>query len=269
MEDLVRKSKENGYLSSEEIPVIATTVIPLLKSSSEESVSGIKRVLEESIERTEATILISEDNKDVYEEARKANLSVNYYKEYTSLKEKGIINEQSDIKGKSIAELRRLQNEIKQQEKQEERQEKIEHQNKRDSEEPKGNVISNPRETVPGQGRNNDKINGNKQRNSNEGAKENNKGQSNTNIPAHVHENRGNDKEKHNNVNMGNNNGNNSNNSNHNKNNGNNSNNSNNNKNNGNNNNSNNNKNNGNNSNNSNNNSNNSSSSGNHPRDRN
>ena len=112
MSKIINKSIEKGYLDNEDLPLITTSVIPLGEHE-EEILVDIKESVEESLKNNEkiADVEVAFDSKVHYEEANELGISVNYYKEYTDLIERGVVENIEETKGKSINQLKQMKNE--------------------------------------------------------------------------------------------------------------------------------------------------------------
>ncbi|MFC0558328.1 anti-sigma-I factor RsgI family protein [Halalkalibacter alkalisediminis] len=118
LRQILEKTINSGYVQVEE-PLIATSVVPLEKES-EEMISLLEEVIYVSLEEHHVVseVIISNEKIEMYEEAKEHNLSLNYYKEYKVLEASGVVKDQAEIKGKTLAELKRMENKERKEEKQ-------------------------------------------------------------------------------------------------------------------------------------------------------
>jgi hypothetical protein len=108
MQQIVDETINRGFIQAKE-PLITTSVVSL-GNDSEEVIPILEEAISLSLEEhhVASEVVVSNEEKVMYEEAKENNLSVNYYKEYKALESKGIVKKQDDIKGKSLAELKRM-----------------------------------------------------------------------------------------------------------------------------------------------------------------
>jgi len=100
----------SGYVQVDEA-LVATSVVALEKEP-EEMIALLEDVIYISLEEheIESEVMISNEKVELYEEAKEHNLSMNYYKEYKVLEASGIVKDKEEIKGKTLAELKRMEN---------------------------------------------------------------------------------------------------------------------------------------------------------------
>jgi hypothetical protein len=117
IDQIVDETINQGFVAIEGA-LIATSVVSI-QEDLEEVTPRVKKVIEASLEEHDATaeIDLGNDNHELYEEAKQSNLSINYYKKYKRLKDSGVVNDQKEIKGKSLAELKKLENKKRKKEK--------------------------------------------------------------------------------------------------------------------------------------------------------
>lgn len=110
IDEIIDMTVEAGYIEKHIEPVVVTSVIPL-EETSEPFIDELKEAIDTSLEKNETTVpvSISLDEKQTYEEAKQSNMSVNYYKEFKQLEKRGIVQNPSEIKGRSISELKRME----------------------------------------------------------------------------------------------------------------------------------------------------------------
>ncbi|WP_209123996.1 anti-sigma factor domain-containing protein [Alkalihalobacillus sp. BA299] len=115
IDQIIDQTVETGVMEKQEEPIVVTSVIPL-QETSDELVSELKNTINISLNKNQTVvpIVVTLDEKEVYDEAKKSNLSINYYKEYKQLEEKGIVQSQKEISGKTISELKRMERQPKQ-----------------------------------------------------------------------------------------------------------------------------------------------------------
>ncbi|MFC0472171.1 hypothetical protein ACFFHM_17090 [Halalkalibacter kiskunsagensis] len=110
IEQIVAETVKQGFFAIENA-LIATSVVSL-QVEFEEVTPRVKEVIETSLEKNDsmAKVELTSDNHELYEEAKQSNLSINYYKEYKVLEASGVVDDQEEIKGKSLAELKKMEN---------------------------------------------------------------------------------------------------------------------------------------------------------------
>ncbi|WP_227935129.1 anti-sigma-I factor RsgI family protein [Alkalihalobacillus deserti] len=118
IQQIMEETIRNGFVQVEE-PLIATSVVPLEKDS-EEVISILEQAIHISLEEHQivSKVIVSNEEKELYEEAKEHDLSVNYYKEFKVLEASGIVKKQNEIKGKTLAELKRMENKERKEDKQ-------------------------------------------------------------------------------------------------------------------------------------------------------
>ncbi|MFV8827699.1 anti-sigma factor domain-containing protein [Alkalihalobacterium sp. APHAB7] len=142
IDEIIDLTVEAGYIEKHIEPVVVTSVIPL-KETSEPFIDELKEAIDTSLEKNETTVpvSISLDEKQTYEEAKQSNMSVNYYKEFKQLEKRGIVQNPSEIKGRSISELKRME---KQPERAKERSQSSNGQSKKNGAPPKDDKQNKP-----------------------------------------------------------------------------------------------------------------------------
>ncbi|GAE34834.1 anti-sigma-I factor RsgI family protein [Halalkalibacter akibai] len=118
MDRILDETIIKGYILVDE-PLISTSVVPLQEESLE-----VMSIVEETIHlvleehQIDSEVSITQEDKELYDEAKQHNLSVNLYKEIKGLQEKGIVKKKNDVKGKSLAELKQMENQQRKEAKQ-------------------------------------------------------------------------------------------------------------------------------------------------------
>ncbi|WP_216830963.1 anti-sigma-I factor RsgI family protein [Alkalihalobacterium elongatum] len=114
IDEIIDLTIEAGYIEKQVEPLVVTSVIPL-QEASDQLIDDLKDAIDTSLGKNHATVpvTISLDEKEVYDEAKQSNLPVNYYKQYKQLEKRGIVKNKEEIKGKTISELKRMENQPK------------------------------------------------------------------------------------------------------------------------------------------------------------
>lgn len=196
MEQIIEETVKRGFIAKQIDPIVYTSIIPL-GDKQMDIAPKVEEIIETSLQVNNeiSAVIVTTDKQELYEEAVEAELSIHSYKEYQKLKEKGIVEKKEEVKGKSLAELRKMEAAQKKEAKQ---QEKLERKNENkmppNDTENRGNSGKN---AVPLENKkNNQEIRGkpNQERSNNGNGRENKgKGLENKeNIPAHAPENKGN-----------------------------------------------------------------------------
>ncbi|WP_332698281.1 anti-sigma-I factor RsgI family protein [Halalkalibacter lacteus] len=117
IEQIVTETVNLGLFAIEDA-LIATSVVSLHEDLIEVT-PRVKEVIETSLEKNDAMaeIELAIDNHELYEEAKQTNLSINYYREYKMLEASGVVHDQEGIKGKSLADLKKMENQKRKEQK--------------------------------------------------------------------------------------------------------------------------------------------------------
>lgn len=154
MQQIIGETVSKGFMEGIENPLIATTVIPLVEES-DELLSHLREAIDTSLNESDVVteVLITSEKKELYEEAKESNLSINYYKEYKLLEANGIVKKQEEIRGKSLSELKKMEKQQGKEEKEQERE--------KEKEVPKREEIhTSPNRTTPASNQANPENNG-------------------------------------------------------------------------------------------------------------
>ncbi|WP_096200658.1 proline-rich domain-containing protein [Bacillus sp. FJAT-45350] len=113
LEEVLIHSIELGYIAEDETALVSTTIIPLVTETLD--VLDIENVLKETAEQNNQSVQLttSVESEKFYEEAKAILPSVNQYSLYKEFKEKGVITDISEVKDKSIREMKHLEKEKK------------------------------------------------------------------------------------------------------------------------------------------------------------
>ncbi|TXC90643.1 hypothetical protein FS935_12075 [Metabacillus litoralis] len=103
---IVKEAKKKGYLAKN--PMITTSLISLAEDDLTLPVKEINDALTSYVQGEHVQVEVKEAALVEYKEAKKLNLSVNYYKQYQDLVEKELVEDLNDIKGKTIVELKSM-----------------------------------------------------------------------------------------------------------------------------------------------------------------
>lgn len=103
---IVKEAKKKGYLAKN--PMITTSLISIEEDDLTLPVKEINDALTSYVQGEHVQVEVKEAALVEYKEAKKLNLSVNYYKQYQDLVEKELVEDLNDIKGKTIVELKSM-----------------------------------------------------------------------------------------------------------------------------------------------------------------
>lgn len=106
IEKITTYSEEAGFFL--EGKYLTTSVISV-KEQKNHSIEEIEQIIESSISKPDIDVVVLRNNKATYDEAKKSNLSVNHYSYFKELENEGVVKTIDEVKGKSMAELRKLQ----------------------------------------------------------------------------------------------------------------------------------------------------------------
>lgn len=114
VDKIVDYSIEAGFLNDDSENFIATTIVSL-NGKNEIANKQLDVKIEEVLKRNTvgSDYLVSEAKKSMYDEAKKEQVSVNHFAKLKTLEEDGYIDDIEEYKGKTLAELKRLENKNK------------------------------------------------------------------------------------------------------------------------------------------------------------
>lgn len=107
IEKITTYSEASGFFL--EGKYLTTSVIPF-KDQKIELIEKIEKIIEKSINKPDLDVVMLQNSKANYDQAKKSNLSVNQYAYYKELENSGAVKTIEEVKGKSMAELRKMQN---------------------------------------------------------------------------------------------------------------------------------------------------------------
>ncbi len=108
---IITYSYEKGYLTSDNA-YVETTIIPLNKVN-EQLVVKIEKTIKVSTPE-EVVVSVTQNTNELYQDAKEMQVSVNKLSHLKQLENDGVIESVQAAKGKSVSELRKMQNEQKQ-----------------------------------------------------------------------------------------------------------------------------------------------------------
>lgn len=106
IEKIMTYSEDAGFFM--EGKYVTTSVIPV-KEQKIHLTEEIEEIITNSISKPDIDVVMLQNNKATYDEAKKQNLSVNHYAYYKELESEGVVKTIEEAKGKSMAELREMQ----------------------------------------------------------------------------------------------------------------------------------------------------------------
>ncbi|MBM7603959.1 hypothetical protein JOC75_001932 [Metabacillus crassostreae] len=106
IDSIVKDAKKKGYLAKN--PIITTSLISLEEDDITLHVKEINDALTSYVQGEHVEVEVKEAALVEYKEAKKLNLSVNYYQQYQVLIEKELVEDLNDIKGKTMVELKSM-----------------------------------------------------------------------------------------------------------------------------------------------------------------
>ncbi|WP_088105480.1 anti-sigma-I factor RsgI family protein [Halalkalibacter urbisdiaboli] len=110
MQQIVDQTVKQGFIH--EHSLIATSVVPLEENDTT-NILKLQQSIEASLEQNHQTsdVVVVQEKKDLYEEAKSLNMSINYLKEYKVLENMGIVTTPQEIENKSLSELKKMEKE--------------------------------------------------------------------------------------------------------------------------------------------------------------
>ncbi len=108
IESIITYSEDAGYLIDEKF--ITTSIIPF-NGKKNSLIDEIEQLIEASVNKPDIDLIVQRTDKQLYEEAKQSNLSVNHYSAMKQLETEGVVKNVEEAKGKSMAELRKMQRE--------------------------------------------------------------------------------------------------------------------------------------------------------------
>ncbi|HEY9062669.1 MAG TPA: hypothetical protein VIO64_19545 [Pseudobacteroides sp.] len=114
MELIIAECIEQNYLKQHEANLITTTIIPLQKFNKIKEIE-VENTINESLSShyTSATINVFTGKEEIIEEAHKFSISINKYRIYKELKDRGINITLDETKNKTLKDLLSLENKFK------------------------------------------------------------------------------------------------------------------------------------------------------------
>ncbi len=102
---IITYSEEAGFFLEEQ--VVTTSVIPI-KEKENHVIEEMEQTIKNSVDNKKIDVVVLQNSKVTYEEAKKNHLSVNHYRFFKELEHEGVVKTIEEVKGKSIAELRKM-----------------------------------------------------------------------------------------------------------------------------------------------------------------
>lgn len=106
IEKIITYSEDTGFFL--EGKYLTTSVIPV-KEQKHQLTDEVEQIIANSITKPDIDVVMLQNSKANYDEAKKSNLSVNHYAYYKELENMGVVKTIEEVKGKSMAELRKMQ----------------------------------------------------------------------------------------------------------------------------------------------------------------
>lgn len=103
---IISYSEDAGFFL--EGKYITASVIPV-KEQKNHLTEEIEQIIGNSIKKPDIDVVMLRNSKANYDEAKKRNLSVNHYAYFKELENDGVVKTIEEVKGKSMAELRKMQ----------------------------------------------------------------------------------------------------------------------------------------------------------------
>ncbi|MFD2046654.1 hypothetical protein ACFSTA_20560 [Ornithinibacillus salinisoli] len=113
VELIVSESIANDYLTVEEKGRIETSIVKVANDTDPDIDNELKEVLQTQLERHNivADVQVFNETKKLYEEAEHENISMNKYRHFQALREKGIVQDIQEVKEKSVKQLQEMNSE--------------------------------------------------------------------------------------------------------------------------------------------------------------
>ncbi|WP_100407975.1 anti-sigma-I factor RsgI family protein [Bacillus solitudinis] len=110
LKQIISETVELGYVQDGD-SLISTSIVPK-NDQTADITPKIKATIEDTLVLTNTTsdVSVVNDQRSTYEQAKEAKVSINYYKELVNLEEKGIDIDEEEIQGKSLADLKKIEN---------------------------------------------------------------------------------------------------------------------------------------------------------------
>lgn len=108
--EIITAALSHGYLKKGEEGLVNATVIPMEKDAVPVSDSELKRAIENRLRenKVKVTTEIFHGSKEQYDESKEMGLSINKYRLYQKLEEKGVVDEPNQIQQRSMNELQKM-----------------------------------------------------------------------------------------------------------------------------------------------------------------
>ncbi len=108
-EKIIETAKEKGYLQSQEKALVSITVVPL-----DEGLEPLELDIEKELNRSlknngiNSDSVVTQGSKELYQEAKELNFSINKLKLYKELYGQGIVQSPEEIRDKTIRQIREM-----------------------------------------------------------------------------------------------------------------------------------------------------------------
>ncbi|MFZ3579837.1 anti-sigma-I factor RsgI family protein [Virgibacillus sp. DJP39] len=104
---IISESISKGFLTTEEKGRIETTIVKVTSDSDALSERDLTEVIQTQLQRQNivADVLVFNEPKEFYDQAKRADVSMNKYRHFQSLREKGLVQNIHEVKEKSVKQL--------------------------------------------------------------------------------------------------------------------------------------------------------------------
>ncbi|MFD1037823.1 hypothetical protein ACFQ3N_05290 [Virgibacillus byunsanensis] len=104
---IISESISKGFLTTEEQGRIETTLVKVTNDSDSPSERDLTEVIQTQLQRQNivADVLVFNETKEFYDQAKHADVSMNKYRHFQTLREKGLVQNIHEVKEKSVKQL--------------------------------------------------------------------------------------------------------------------------------------------------------------------